>query len=164
MFCDLKVTPVYLMFININNESLNKIVFSTFRQQALSATRLSPYQKLFSFFQGCSVDAIIRTAVANNCDPSFSVSSMDDRSFEPGSWERAVGDTSKSADPWKYHPMTETGALPYAGRYTTYPGMYLQRFSSKRRFDHPCISIVGGKFGWKVTTVDALRPSIDTST
>ena len=68
------------------------------------------------------MDEIIEDAVQNNCEPLFSVSSMDDRSYEPGSWEIVSPDVKHSADPWKYHSMSDTRALPYAGRYTTYPG------------------------------------------
>ena len=73
-------------------------------------------------FSGCFVDELILEAVYGNCEPAFSASSNDVRSFEPGSWQNATENRETSADPWKYHTMAETGALPYAGRYYTYPG------------------------------------------
>ena len=70
------------------------------------------------------MDPIIRKSVNNKCEPSFSVTGIDDRNFEAGSWKKQVDDPNLSEDPWKYHSMKETGALPYAGRFATYPGKY----------------------------------------
>ena len=74
---------------------------------------------------GCFVDELARQSMDNKCEPSFSVSAIDDRSFEVGSWENETKNSGMSQDPWKYHSMTETGALPYAGRLTSYPGQRL---------------------------------------
>ena len=62
-----------------------------------------------------------------DCFSSFSLSDSEDRDFRNGSWDEIVDEergVSESIDPWRYHSMVETRALPFLGKYKTYPGLY----------------------------------------
>ena len=73
---------------------------------------------------GCTIDKQVSKLLNGNCRPPFSMSVIDDSNYVTGSWRVIASGTDQSEDPWVFHSSDETNALPYAGRYDTYPGKY----------------------------------------